>query len=194
MPNTVETAIAKINSVGERLCENQAYYFDDYDPEVGDVPALCNRLGIPATDDIVIEYPANRTFSPLPESEIAAYEEAVGASLPWDYKRLLAMFGTFHLPGRVSFCLYSPSSAISATCGGWWFDDPLTMPVLAISPYHQHSDGDSIGFLRSGSEFAPWLHVFKHELRHHGDDPSQWSERVADSLADFVISYIDGLE
>jgi len=197
MDSTLETAIDKIRSVGERICENQVYCFDDYefDPEtrMGDATILCTRLGIPVTDDVVIEYAANRTFSPLPEPDIDAYEDALGASLPDDYKQLLATFGAFHLPGSAAICLASPTSAISSTCDGWWFDDPLTMTVLAISSYHQHSDGDSIGFVRDRDRFNPALFVFKHELRSGGDDPSLWTEHIADSFAAFVIAYIDGL-
>lgn len=133
MSKVLDMAIERIRSVGDRLCENQVYYFDDYDfdPEtgVGDATALCNRLGIPVTDDIVIEYPAKRTFGPLPELDISAFEQSLEATLPTDYKRLLATFGAFHLPGNADICISSPSSAISSTCGAWWFDDPSTMPV-----------------------------------------------------------------
>ena len=193
MASTLETAIAKINSVGDRLCENQVYYFDDYEHELADPAPLCTRLGIPVTDEIVIEYPANRTFSPLTESDISALEKTFGASLPEDYRRLLATFGTFHLPGNAALCMHSPSSVISASCGGWLFDDPVTIPVIAISPYHQYSDGNSIGFIRKGAEFGAELFVFDHELRYKGDDPTLWSERIADSFAAFIISYIDSL-
>jgi len=195
MTNQLEMAIEKIRSVGDRLCENQVYYFDDYefDPEtgIGDATALCDRLGIPFTDDIVIEYPASATFSPLPDSEIATLEESLSATLPEDYKQLLLTFGAFHLPGNADICLSTPSSAISSTCGVWQFEDPATLPVLAISSYHQNGDGDSIGFIRNGELFDPAIFVFKHELRYEGDDPALWTERVADSFAAFVIAYVD---
>jgi hypothetical protein len=194
MPSNIETAIAKIESAGDRLCENQVYYFDDYDPETGDATALCKRLGIPFTDDIVIEYPAKRTFAPISSSKLAKLSKRLGAALPDDYARLLVEFGPCHLPGDSVICFHSPESVISATCDGWGFDDPSTMPVLAISPYHRDCDGDSIGFLRAGRSFAPELYVFRHELRYLGDDDAtKWTERMADSLSEFIISYIDSL-
>jgi hypothetical protein len=197
MASTVETAIAMIRSVGDELCENQVYYFDDYDfdPEtgLGDATALCTRLGIPVTGDILIEYPASRTYLPLTESQIASFEKSLCASLPDDYKPLLATFGAFHLPGNADIFLSSPSAAISTTGGSWWFDDPTTMPVLAIAPYRLCCDGDSIGFIRKNDEFGPALFVLKHELRHEGDDPALWTERIAESVSAFAIKYLEKL-
>jgi len=193
MSATIDIAIAKIKGIGDRLCENQVYCFDDYDPETEDPTELCRRLGIPVTDDIVIEYPAAKTFSPISESSIAELSRELGAALPEDYTRLLAEFGAFHLPGQCAICFHSPDSALSCTCGQWDFDDPSTAPVLAISDYHKECDGDSIGFLRAGESFAPAVYVFKHELRFEGDDPKLWTEKLAESLAEFIVSYIDSL-
>jgi hypothetical protein len=36
------------------------------------------------------------------------------------------------------------------------------------------------------------LYEFNHELRHRGDDPSLWTKKLSDSLADFVIDYLEG--
>jgi len=171
----------------------QVYYFDDYDPATGDATALCKRLGIPVTDDIVIEFPAKRTFAPLSPAKIAKLSKQLGAVLPADYTTLLAELGAFHLPGNSEIGFFSPESAIAATRQAWWFKVPATMPVLAISPYHRQSDGDSIGFLRAGKLFAPEVYVFKHELRSQGDDPKKWTEQIAESLPEFIISYIDSL-
>lgn len=193
MTATIDIAIAKIKRIGDRLCENQVYYFDDYDPETGDATALCRRLGIPVTDDIVIEYPAAKTFSPIPESSIVELSVQLAAKLPDDYTRLLAEFGAFHLPGQCAICFHSPDSAALGTCDHWWFDDPSTMPVLAISDYHRNCDGDSIGFVRIGESFAPAVYVFKHDLRSRGDDPKIWTEKLAESLSEFIVSYIDSL-
>ena len=194
MTSTIEIAIAKIKGVGDRLCENQVYYFDDYDPETGDATALCRRLDIPLTDEIVIEYPVAKTFCPIPASTIAKLESQLGSKLPNDYTRLLTEFGAFHLPGRCAICFHSPDSVLSGTCGHWWFDDPSTMPVLAISDYHHTCDGDSIGFIRKGEAFAPAVYVFKHDLRSEGADPKIWTEKLAESLSEFIVSYIDSLQ
>jgi hypothetical protein len=173
MPATVEDAIAKVKAVGDKLCLTQVYSFDDYDPASGDATSLCKRLGIPVTDDIIIEFPINRTFQPLSPSKIAKLSKQLGASLPVDYNRLLTELGAFHLPGNADIGLFPPGSAFARTRQAWWFKDPLTTPVLAISSYDRYCDGDSLGFLRAGKAFAPELYVFKHELRSQGEDPQK---------------------
>lgn len=197
MSPPVESAIAKIKSIGDHICWNQVYCFDEYNPETGDATALCQRLGIPVTDDIVVEFQAKRTFSALPKAEIAEFENRLGAALPHEYKRLLLEFGTFHLPGSAQIFFNSPDAALSRTCDAWGFDNPKTMPVLSISSYHHDCDGDSIGFRRHGASFGSELYVFKHELRYlHGDDDNvqAWTEKIAGSLPDFIITYIDSLD
>jgi len=193
MATTLETAIAQVRSFSDRICETQVYYFDDYDPASGDATALCNRLGIPTTDEIVIQFPAGRTFKPISTSRISALAKRLNASLPTDYISLLAEFGDFHLPGSSDIALFSPESIISTTCQNWGFENPSTMPVLAISNYNHHCDGDDIGFLRSGESFDRDVYVFKHELRYQGDEPRLWTERIAPSLSEFIISYLDSL-
>ncbi len=44
--------------------ENQGHVFPDYDHMNCDATAVCERLGIPFTDDLYLEYPAERTFDP----------------------------------------------------------------------------------------------------------------------------------
>jgi hypothetical protein len=187
----LESAIARINSVRNRLCHAQIYCFDDYDPATGDATALCNRLGIPVIDDIVVQFPVEATFAPLARSQIAMLEMDIGSRLPDDYKRLLAEFGPLYLPGKADIGFYSPEVVIKRTCRGWRFDNPATMPVLSISAYHCHCDGDSIGFIREGNSFGPELYRFKHERRSDGDEPTKWTERLAGSLAEFILSYIE---
>ncbi len=193
MSTALQIAIAKLRQAGNRISETQVYYFDDYDPETCDATANCNRLGIPFTDDIIIEFPIKRTFNPLSAAEIATLSNRLGASNPNDYTSLLAEFGACHLPGSSDIALYSPDSAIAATRDEWGFKNPLTTPVLAISHYNHECDGDSIGFRRAGKAFAPELYVFKHELRYKGDDPKEWTERIAESLSEFIVSYVDSL-
>jgi hypothetical protein len=193
MANQLENAIAKIHSVGDELVLNQVYFFDDYHPDpetgIGDPTALCERLGIPYTEDIMVEYPANRTFSPISADDISALEKAVGATLPEDYKRLLATFGAFHLPGNGQICFFSPQTAISATRAYGGYDNTLSMPVLEISPCLPN--GDDIGFIRHDDKFGPELALFKHDTR-EGNPPDKWATVMANSLSEFIVGYLDG--
>src|SRR5262245_9075220 len=91
MSSALENAIARVRSAGDRTCETQVYYFDDYDPTTGDATALCKRLGIPFTDEIVIEFSIKRTFNPLPVSRIKSLSNQLEASLPKDYSSLLSI-------------------------------------------------------------------------------------------------------
>jgi hypothetical protein len=187
--SSLEDAIAKIRSVGQHLCENQGHVFPDYDHMNGDATAVCERLGIPFTDDLFIEYPTERTFCPIDEADIAQEEQELGVRLPSDYKTLLNVFGEFHLPGNAVICIESPLHAAHTSQGAWQIDENLT--ALAISSYNVHSDGNSIGFLRQGDRFGDELFEFNHELRYHGDDPTLWTKRLASSLSEFIVSYID---
>ncbi len=186
----IQTAIAKIRSIGDEYCENQVYIFPDYDPHQDDATALCKRLCIPFTDDLMVRYPAKRTFCPILRAKIDANEASLGITLPEDYKKLLETFGEFHLPGKASVCLKSPLNALEATRCAWCYEGkPLT--VLAISSYNNTSDGNSIGYIRDGNLFRPELFEFKHELLYGNDDPSLWTRKVGESLADFLITYLE---
>ena len=190
MMNSVDIAISRIRSIGDEYCENQVYVFPDYDPVECDRTALCQRLGIPFTDDLMIRYPANRTFQPLSTTLIDDAERSLGVAIPDDYKVLLATFGEFHLPGNASICIDAPTAALATTRGAWCYEGtPLS--ALAISTFNETSDGNSIGYLRDGDRFLPVLFEFKHELRYEGDDPKLWTEKIADSLSDFLIAYLD---
>lgn len=184
----IETAIALISSIGDEYCENQAYIFPEYDPSECDATALCKRLGIPFTDDLMIRYPANRTFKPLTHKAIAQEERALGATLPSDYKTLLETFGEFHLPGDESLCFKVPAAAARSTQQNWTQQLPLS--ALAISSYHKTSDGNCIGFIRNGPNFGDELFEFDHELVYQGEDPKLWSRKLADSLSAFLVGYL----
>ena len=185
--SSVEDAIAKIRSVGHIMCENQGHVFPDYDHMNGDATAVCERLGIPFTDDLFIEYPTERTFFPIDETEIAQEERELGVRLPTDYKRLLNVFGEFHLPGNAVICIEAPLRAAYTSRGAWQIDESLN--ALAVSSYNVNSDGNSIGFLRQGERFGDEIFEFNNELRYHGDDPKLWTTRLAGYLAEFIVSY-----
>ena len=184
----IETAIDLIRSVGDKFCENQAYIFPEYDPSACDATALCKRLRIPFTDDLMIRYPASRTFNPLTRKAIAQEEKALGTTLPSDYKTLLETFGEFHLPGRESLCFEGPAAAAKLTQQYWAQEQPLN--ALAISSYHKTSDGNCIGFIRNGSKFGDELFEFDHELVYQGEDPRLWTKKLADSLSTFLAKYL----
>ncbi len=187
MPS-LDDAIAKIRSIGHVICENQGYVFPDYDHMNCDATVVCEILGIPFTDDLFITYPAERTFAPISEAEIADEEVEIGVRLPLDYKRLLIEFGEFHLPGNAAICLERPLRAVYTSQGAWQIDENLS--ALAISSYNVESDGNSIGFIRRNDRFGDELFEFDHELRYHGDDPTLWTKKLAGSLAEFIISYL----
>lgn len=191
---SIQAAIEKIRSVGEEYCENQVYFFIDAEyPMECDITALCERLRIPYTDDLMIRYPANRTFAPMDRTLIEQQEADLGITLPDDYKSLLEAFGEFHLPGDASVCIDSPEQALRMTRNCWCYEGkPLR--ALAISSYHDTSDGNSIGFIRDEDVFAPPIYEFDHDKLHHGDDPALWTAKLADSLADFIVAYLDRRE
>jgi hypothetical protein len=193
MPTPLEAAIKKVKGAREHICSTQVYHFEDYDPATGDATSLCKRLGIPLTDDIIVEFPIERTFKPLSRAKIDKLSRELNASLPSDYTALLAEFGPFHLPVDSDIALFAPSAAIHQTAYYWHFTDPAMMPALAISHYNYDCDGDAVGYLRSGKTFGPELYHFKHEMRYKGDDPQLWTEKIAPSLSDFIISYLDSL-
>ncbi len=185
----IDQAIQRIRAVGSQLCENQVYVFDDYDPEAGDATAVCQRLGIAYTDDLFLEYPAEQTFDPMPVEQIEAEEKQIGVTLPDDYKTLLATFGKFHLPGQASFCLKAPVDAAQES-------EQFSVPdngILVISSFTDQSDSTMIGFVRDGDHFAPQLYLFDMGLRWMDDPDYPWQTQTADSLAEFVIRYLDGL-
>jgi len=188
MPN-IDDAIAKIRAVGHVVCENQGQVFPDYDHMNCDATAVCERLGIPSTDDLFLQYPAERTFDSIDEAEIDAEEEELGIKLPSDYKRLLTEFGEFHLPGTAAICFERPVRAVYTTQGALQIDENLS--ALAISSYNVDADGNSIGFIRHNDRFGDAVFEFNHELRYHSDDPTMWTKKLAGSLAEFIVNYLN---
>lgn len=191
MPS-LDDAIAKIRSIGHLICENQGHVFPDYDHMNCDATAVCERLGIPFTDDLFLAYPADRTFAPISEAEITQEEAELGVQLPDGYKRLLIAFGEFHLPGNAAICIERPLRAAYTSQGAWQVDENLN--ALAISSYNVNSDGNGIGFIRRNDRFGEEVFEFNHELRYHGDDPTLWTKKLAGSLAEFVVSYVDQIK
>lgn len=187
--SNIEIAIETIRSVGDEYCENQAYIFPDYDPMECDATALCDRLGIPYTDDIIIRYPASRTFAPIEADIIAQQEAEIGITLPQDYKTLLETLGEVHLPGHANVCIDSPANAVRTT-RGYWIAEPAPLTMLAISTCNDTSDGDAIGFLLDGTRFGDAIFKFDHELIYGDDGPEKCSTQIASSLGEFIAQYL----
>ena len=188
----IDDGIAKIRSVGHVICENQGHVFPDYDHMNCDATTVCERLGIPFTDDLFLAYPAERTFHPISESEVVEEEDELGVQLPDDYKKLLMVFGEFHLPGKAAICFERPLRAAYTTQGAWQVDENFS--ALAISSYNVDSDGNSIGFIRRNDRFGDEVFEFKHELRYHGNDPALWTNKLAGSLAEFIVNYLSQIK
>jgi|GEM_PF-4701999 len=190
---------AAMQRIRRKFCSTQVYEFDDYEVDsdlgFGDPTAVCQRLGIPVTDELFLDYPAERSFVPLADELINELETAMEATLPVDYRWLLRSYGPCHLPGRSHVRFYSPTSAVGATLGAWWHDgEPRTAPVLAIATYHATADGNALGFLRDGNSFSPEVYELDHDLRWTDPDPKHWTHKRADSLGEFLLNYIKSLE
>jgi len=196
MSASLEKAIARVRGIGNRICTNQVYSFEQYNAENHDATELCEYLGIPYTDDLFVEYPAHRTFNPVSDDRIARLSGELGVNaLPNDYVALLREIGDFHLPGNGRITLCSPESASALTRGVWWFPGLATTPVLAISEYKHTCDGDSIGFLRVGDHFAPEVYLLEIGRRHMGDEsPEAWTRQLAGNLSEFICRYLDSLD
>jgi hypothetical protein len=189
MADTLEAAIARIHAVGNEFCESQMYDWPGFTPRDPDPARFFKQEGIEFDGVLFIRYPVKKTFKPVPRNQIEEEERSVGATLPSDYKRLIENFGAFHLPGKANVAFESPAEALKTTRARWCYaGKPLS--VLAISKYHATSDGNSLGFIREGDSFGMSLYEFDHERVHVGDDPSLWTRKIGDSLADFVLEYL----
>lgn len=190
MPEDLDRLIEQIRAIGDEYCENQMYWWPEFNPREDDPDAFFKEQGIKFDGELFIRYRVKRTFRPIPAAELGQQEQALGVALPHDYKVLLQQFGPLHLPGRACIALESPKEALRTTRGRWCNEDkPLS--VLAISPYWETSDGNSIGFIRNGDAFQPAVYEFNHELVYEGDDPTLWSVRRGDSLAEFLLEYLN---
>jgi hypothetical protein len=189
MPDSLETAIARINAVSSDLCESQMYAWPGFNPMNPDPDRFFAQEGIEFDGLLFIRYPVKRTFNPIPRAQLEDEERVVGATLPSDYRLLLEEFGTFHLPGKAKVAIESPAEALRTTRACWCYEGKQ-LSVLAISAYNATSDGNAIGFVRQGDSFGMALYEFDHERLYQGDDPSLWTTKISDSLADFVVEYL----
>jgi len=184
MKDRLEIAIERIRAIGNEYCERQMYYWPAFDPMDPDPDAFFEREGIEYDGGLFIRFPVKRTFSPLTPAQVRQQESELGVRLPRDYVTLLETFGEFQLPGNADVGLDSPRSAQK-----WSSEHPP--PVLAISPYNNTGDGNSLGFIRDGDRFLDAVYEFEHELVWPDAEVSTWTTKIADSLADFVIEYLD---
>lgn len=189
MPSTLDSLIAKIRASGDAYCENQMYVWPGFDPTDPNPRAFFKDLGIKFDGGLFIRYPVKKTFSPLSGNQLDQQERSLGVTLPADYKQLLQHVGPVHLPGKATIIIETPQEALNTTRQVWCYED-ARLSVLAISSYHQTSDGNSIGFIRSGNLFRPEIYEFDHELFRNGADPSLWTRKVGDSLAVFLLEYL----
>jgi len=191
MSNSLEIAIEKIRSIGDLYCENQMYIWPGFHHDDPDPEAFFRQEGIEFDGELFIRYPVKRTFNPIPMDQIEDEERELSVSLPIDYEVLLHHFGEFHLPGSANITLVSPAEALKTTYFAFWCNAGGPLSALAISPYNATSDGNCIGFLRDGDSFQPAIYEFDHELVDTGKNPSLWTKRIGDSLADFLLEYLD---
>lgn len=191
MSGAFDSLAVKIRSLGEACCENQMYVWPGFDPTHPNPRGFFKKLGIKFDGVLFIRYPVEKTFAPLSREELDQHERSLGVHLPVDYKQLLQQFGPVHLPGEANIIIEPPQEALKTTHAAWCYEGtPLS--VLAISSYNLTSDGNSLGFIRNGEMFDPEVYEFDHELFHNGDDPHLWTKKVGDSLADFLLEYLNG--
>lgn len=191
MSQVFDSLVAKIRSLSEARCENQMYVWPGFDPMDPSPGKFFKKLGISFDDGLFISYPVKMTFAPLSKEELARQEHVLGAELPDDYRHLLQEFGPVHLPGAANVIMKSPLEALQSTRDVWCYEGkPLS--VLAISSYNRTSDGNSIGFIRKGNSFGPEIYEFNHDLVYSGDDPTLWTRKAGDSLAGFLLEYLNG--
>jgi hypothetical protein len=186
----LQSLLDKIRSIADEHCESQMYCWPGFDPMDPNPKKFFKKLGIEFDGDLFIRYPVKKTFSPMSAQKIAEEEREIGVNLPLEYKTILSEFGGVHLPGNANVAIETPLEALRTTRGAWCYEGKR-LSVLAVSSYNRASDGNSVGFIRLDSEFSPVVYEFDHELLYHGDDPSLWTRRVADSLADFLLDYLN---
>lgn len=185
----VGSAIAKIRSVANKYCENQMYMWPDFDGLDPNPDLFFAKRGIEYDGSLFIRYPVKKTFDPISRDQIEAEERLLDVSLPEDYKILLETFGEFHLPGDCVVCLNAPMNALELTRECWCRGD-APLQALAISQYWKTGDGNCIGYVSRGNKFGPGLFEFDHELTNDDGNPSTFAKPLANSLCEFVCSYI----
>jgi hypothetical protein len=187
--NDLKPLIEKIRSIAHVFCESQMYCWPGFNPAEDDPEEFFSQQGIEFDGILMVRYPVKRTFQPMSVKQIEKEERLVGVALPDDYKALLHEFGPVHLPGPAEIIIETPSNARELT-RNYWCRNSKPLSVLAISAYHAHSDGNSIGFVREGNAFLPFVYEFDHELVRKDNDPSEWTKRIGDSLATFLLDYL----
>jgi hypothetical protein len=193
MERVFESLAAKIRSLSESRCVNQKYVWPGFDPMNPNPRRFFKTLGIEYDGELFIRYPVKITFSPCSMMELIQSERMLGAALPVDYQQLMLQFGPVHLPGKANVIIEPPQKALRTTRARWcWCDEARPPCVLAISSYNLTSDGNSIGFIRNGDVFGPEIHEFDHERVNAGADPRAWARKTGDSLATFLVEYLDG--
>ena len=192
MSQAFNSLAAKIRSLSEARCENQMYVWPGFDPMDPNPKKFFKKLGINFDGDLFISYPVKMTFAPLSKEELTRQEQILGAELPDDYIHLLQEFGPVHLPGAGKVIMESPLEALRST-RAVWCEEGKPLSVLAVSTYNRTSDGNSIGFVRKGNSFGPEIYEFDHELVYSGEDPAHWTNKAGDSLAGFLLEYLNDL-
>lgn len=186
----IRELVEKIRSIANEYCESQMYCWPGFDPMDRNPKQYFRNLGIEFDGDLFIRYRVEKTFRPMSIQEILEEESKIGVLLPADYKSLLEEFGPVHLPGDANVAIDTPMEALRATRSAWCYEGkPLS--AIAISAYNRNADGNSIGFIRKGSEFSSIVYEFDHELAYKGDDPLLWSRPLADTLSAFLLNYLD---
>ena len=176
--------------MGDVYCVRQMYDWPGFDQMHPNPKKYFKRLGIEFDGNLFIRFPMKLTFNPIAVDRIVEEERTIGVLLPIEYKLVLEEFGRVNLPVTADVTIETPLEAVSNTRCAWWRSEK-PLPMLAISTFNTTSDGNGIGFIRTGSQFSPVVYEFSLGLLDDGDDPLRWARPLANSLSEFLLNYLD---
>jgi hypothetical protein len=190
MDNQIERVLKCIGRVADEICERQMYCFPGFDPETDDPTDFFAARGIEFDGELFVRFPTSQLFAPIPKADLLAEAKTLGLTLPADYVEILSTFGSFTPPGNDIWSpVLRPTEACSFATGYGYPEIPIA--ALAIADFNNVSDGNAIGFLCDRGVVEPTLFRFEHENQFDPDEPRANVKPIADSLAEFLISYLE---
>lgn len=112
-------------------------------------------------DQIIKSYRTKHPFwfegdieAPTTEDELAAFEEAVGAGLPAEYKYLVGRYGSGH---------FAFTNILSVRDGGWSIRAAQSFLPKDFIPVSDNECGDFYGFLVEDGSCRPELYFADHD-------------------------------
>jgi len=186
----IERVLKCIGRAADVICETQMYCFPGFDHEAHDPDEYFEAQGIEFDGNLFVRFPTSRLFAPIPTADLLAEAKTLGLSLSAEYIAILSSFGSFIPPGNDISCpIMRPTVACDYATHYGYPETPIT--ALAIADLNDVSDGNAIGFLCEQGIVERTLYRFDHESRFDPDQPRANVRPIADSLADFLCSYLE---